>query len=132
MARAATEGFDLPPRLRSIHERAGHATPEYRTFQVPVPQGDGLDPTTLSRVIAEYAVTKSPTGLILALDVLGEGDDGEPQSIFIAEARHQDGTRLYMIQPYSVEEGVLNWHDPAGGGWQDPGDQEMILDGAFL
>ena len=42
------------------------------------------------------------------------------------------GTRLFWMQPYTVggSQGV-EWGEPVGEGWNDPGEEEMILDGAF-
>jgi hypothetical protein len=63
--------------------------------------------------------------------VVGTSDRGEPQAIFIAEARDRAGTRLFLAQPFDVAEGRIHWHPPIDGGWRDPGDDEMIIDAAF-
>jgi hypothetical protein len=130
--RAIAEDTDLPPRIRMVHERTGHATPEHRTLAVPIPEGgEGASPTVLSRSIAHFAKTRDPHCLLLILDVLGEGDDGKPQQLLIAEARDKYGTRLFMVQPFTVKDRRVNWLEPLEGGWRDPGDEEMILDAAF-
>lgn len=130
--RAVLAGSDLPPRIRSVHERVGHATPEYRTFAVPIPSGGGgASPEVLSGVIARYAEQKSPMCLLLALDAETQAEEGARHSILIAEARDLSGTRLFFLQPFRVELGRLKWEEPVGGGWRDPGEEEMILDASF-
>lgn len=130
MERAAARGVDLPPRLRSVHVRPGHSTPEYRTLSIPVPPGcAGASPDALSELIARFAAMKPATCLLLALDVLT--GDGDGASVLIAEARDQRGTRLFLMQPFRVGEGRLEWGEPQAGGWRDPADDEMILDAAF-
>lgn len=132
MERAAQAACDLPPLLRSVHERVGHATPEYRTLAIPAPeQGGGSTPEMLSQVIAQYAARRPTTCLLLALDGTSEGDDGSPLPVLIAEARDAAGTRMYWMQPFRVVEGTVLWDEPVEGGWQDPGAEELILDAAF-
>lgn len=132
LERAAGEGADLPPRIRSVHDRPGHATPEYRTLAVPIPEGaEGASPSVLSSSIARFAAQKQPHCLLLTLDALGQDEAGEPTSILIAEARDRLGNRLFFVQPFRVHERRIRWGEPFGGGWQDPGAEEMILDAAF-
>lgn len=132
LARAIAEGSDLPPRIRIVHDRPGHASPEYRTLAVPIPAAaEGASPTVLSGAIARYAASRQPACLLLTLDVVGVDENGQPQSLLIAEARDRAGTRLFLIQPFSVADGRIEWHEPLEGGWRDPGDEEMILDAAF-
>ena len=133
LERAVTEGSDIPPRIRTMHERPGHASPEYRTLAVPIPQGaEGSSPEVLSSSIASYARRRRPNCILLTLDVTGTGEDGSPQQLLIAEARDREGTRMYMLQPFTVEERRIRWQEPLNGGWQDPGEEEMILDAAFF
>lgn len=132
LERATMEGSDLPPRIRSVHERSGHATPEYRTLAVPVPDElGGKSPAELSEAIAQYAGSKHPDCLFLVLDAVMENEAGNPQPILIAEARDRLGTRLFFIQPYDQVEQKVEWAEPIEGGWRDPGREEMILDAAF-
>ena len=132
LEKATLEGSDLPPRIRCIYERAGHATPEFRTLAVPIPPGaEGGSPAVLSQVIARYTRTKSPAGLLLVLDVLGEDERGNPSSILIAEARDRLGTRMFMVQPFRISGRRVEWDEPLEGGWRDPGGEEMILDASF-
>lgn len=132
LTRTAPSGADLPPRVRSVHERAGHATPEYRTLAVPVPEdGGGASPQVLSEVIAQYAARKAPICLILAFDAVMRTAAGESQPVLLAEARDQAGTRLFLMQPFRVEGSRVRWEDPVEGGWRDPGEEEMILDASF-
>lgn len=132
LQRAIGNDADIPPRIRTANLRQGHASPEYRTLAVPIPQGaEGASPEVLSSSIANYARRRMPNCIVLALDVVGEGADGEPQPILIAEARDRSGTRMYMIQPFTVTNKRISWGEPLEGGWQDPGDEEMILDAAF-
>ena len=132
LERATAAGCDLPPRLRSVHVRAGHATPEYRTLAIPADAGSGgASPEVLSEMIARYAALRPPSCMILALDGLSQADDGSSCPILIAEARDAVGTRLFWMQPFRATGGKIEWDTPVGGGWQDPGDQELILDGAF-
>jgi len=132
MERALQEGADTPPRIRSIHERVGHATPEYRNVAIPVPEGvGGASPEILSGVIARFAAQKSPDTLLLALDLVLEAEDGTPGPVLVAEARDTAGTRLFWMQPYRVADGKVVWGEPLEGGWRDPGEEEMILDAAF-
>lgn len=122
-----------PPRLRAVHERAGHATPEFRTFNLPAPEeGTTASPELLSGLITEYSRSKAPCCLMLGLDLLMQGEDGAAQPLLVIEAKDCSGNRLFWMQPYRVEQTALAWGDPQGGGWQDPGEEEMILDGAYL
>jgi hypothetical protein len=130
--RTVGEGGGLPPRLRSIHERVGHATPEYRTLAIPVPDGVvGASPEVLSGVIARFAAVKSPDALVLAMDLVLDAGKGIAGPVLVAEARDSVGTRLFWMQPYHVDGGRVAWEEPLEGGWRDPGEEEMILDAAF-
>lgn len=130
--RAVGQQADVPPRIRSVHDRAGHATPEFRTLAVPIPPGgEGASPAVLSRVIAQYARTKSPCAILLTLDALSEDAEGNPHSVLIAEARDDAGTRLFYVQPFRQVGPRIVWGEPQTGGWADPGEEEMILDAAF-
>lgn len=127
VGRAKMDGSDTPPRIRCVHERPGHATPEFRTLNIPVPEGlGGVSPEVLSGVIARYAADKKPDCLLLALEA--ENDEGP---LLIAEARCKWGTRLFWVQPFRVGGARVEWGEPLGGGWRDPEDEEMILDAAF-
>ena len=129
--RAGVDGTDTPPRIRSIHERTGHATPEYRTLNIPVPDGaGGASPTLLSTMIARYAREKAPQCLLLAMDVVVDRGDG-PCPVLIAEARDRAGTRLFWMQPYSFDGAQVAWGEPDEGGWRDPGAEDLILDASF-
>jgi hypothetical protein len=129
---ALAAGSDTPPRVRSVHERAGHATPEFRTLAIPVPEGVGsVSPQILSGTIARYASTKHPDCLMLALEAQVEDESGTAGPVLIAEARDRAGTRLFWMQPYTVKNGRPVWGEPSDGGWRDPGEEEMILDAAF-
>lgn len=130
---AALRRNDVPPRLRSVHERAGHATPEYRTLAVQVPDGaEGASPEVLSGLIARFARAKPATCLILAFDAVMDGPDGEPRPVLIAEVRDRLDARFFLVQPFHKDErGVVRWGEPLDGGWRDPGDEEMILDASF-
>jgi hypothetical protein len=130
--RAAAAGSDIPPRIRSVHERAGHATPEFRTLAIPVPETlGGFSPEILSGAIARYAAQKSPDCLMLALQAEMAGEDGASGPVLIAEARDRLGTRLFWMQRYTLNGPRVAWDDPTEGGWRDPGEEEMILDAAF-
>jgi hypothetical protein len=132
LGKAVADGTDLPPRIRSVHDRAGHASPEYRTLAVPIPSyAEGASPTVLSSAIAHYAARRPPTCLLLTLDVIGTSDDGAPQPLFIVEARDSSGNRLFLAQPFDVVDGRIEWREPVEGGLRDPGDDEMIIDAAF-
>ena len=132
LERAVSEDADLPPRIRMVHERSGHASPEYRTLAVPIPPGgEGGSPTVLSGAIARYAATRDPHCLLLVLDVLGSDGEGPCDRILIAEARDRFGTRFFLVQPFEVNDGRVAWQEPLEGGWRDPGEEEMILDAAF-
>lgn len=132
LERAVSEGVDLPPRIRTVHDRQGHASPEYRTLAVPLPEGaEGASPGILSEAIANFAARRPPQCLLLTLDVIGTDDSGAPQPLLIAEARDRSGTRFYLMQPFSVDDQRIDWMEPLNGGWQEPGDEEMILDAAF-
>lgn len=125
-------GGGVPPRLRCIHERVGHATPEYRTLAIPVPDGvAGASPEILSGAIARFAAEKGPDCLILALDLVFDAGSGTPGPVLVAEARDGSGTRLFWMQPYRAGAGGITWEEPLEGGWRDPGEEEMILDAAF-
>lgn len=128
LERFVRRGEDTPPRLRSVHERQGHASPEYRNKAIPLPD-EGVEsfPEYLSEVIASFAREKRPDRLLLA--VAGEQEDGP---VLIAEARDGRGTRRFWMQPYRVKQGGVEWPDPLTDGWEDPGEEEMILDRAFL
>lgn len=132
LERASAEGADLPPRLRMVNIRPGQTAPELRTLAIPVPPGgEGSSPEILSSLIARYAADKPASCLLLALDVLSAAEDGSQRPLLIAEARERGGTRLFMMQPFAVQQGKVRWEEPLGGGWQDPGGEEMILDAAF-
>lgn len=130
--RAAADGCDTQPRLRSVHEKVGHATPEYRTIGITIPpEVNGASPEILAGAVARYAAAKAPERLMLAMDATMQGDDGATRPVLIAEARDQAGTRLFWMQPYEVDCRRVNWHEPVAGGWQNPGGEEMILDAGF-
>lgn len=130
--RASSEGADVPPRVRSVHDRPGHATPEFRTLVVPVPPGAAASsPEVLSDAIGAYAALKRPVALLLTVQAEMRGDDGEEWQVLIAEARDRFGTRLFLMQPYRVAGGRVTWAEPLEGGWREPGEAEMILDAAF-
>jgi hypothetical protein len=132
LGRAALEGADIPPRLRSVHEKPGHATPEFRTVAIPVPDGmGGVPPEILSGTIARYAHTKKPDCLLLAMEAEMDADGQGSRQVLIAEARDRTGTRMYWMQPYSPAGSHVDWDEPLTGGWCDPGEAEMILDAAF-
>lgn len=127
LARAAREGADLPPRIRSVHETPGHTTPEFRTLNIPIPSGMGELPIDiLSGAIARYAECKRPDRLLLAMEAEMNG-----RPVLIAEARDRASSRLYWVQPFSRAHGEIEWEPPLDGGWRDPEDQEMILDASF-
>lgn len=129
---AARSGTDVPPRLRSVHERPGHATPEYRTLAIPIDASVGASPEVLSGTIARFARAKPATCLILVLDAVMNTASGEPQPVLIGEARDRDGCRLFLMQPFHRDgSGAVAWGDPLEGGWREPGAEEMILDAAF-
>jgi hypothetical protein len=132
LEKAAGEGADLPPRLRVVNLRPGQAAPELRTLGIPLPPGgEGKSPEILSSLIARYAAEKPAACLLLALDVLSADEDGSQRPLLIAEARDRGGTRFFLMQPFRVQSGRVTWEEPLGGGWQDPGREEMILDAAF-
>jgi hypothetical protein len=119
---------EVPPRIRSVHEAAGHATPEFRTLNIPMPDGiGGASPEILSGAIARFASAKKPDRLLLALEAQVEGG-----SVLIAEARDRAGTRLFWVQPFAVKGTRVEWSEPLDGGWRDPGAEEMILDASFV
>jgi hypothetical protein len=127
IGRAKMDGSDTPPRIRSVHERPGHATPEFRTLNIPVPEAlGGVSPEVLSGTVARYAATKKPECLLLAFEAEASG---EP--VLIAEARDRWGTRLFWVQPFQVVDTHVEWGEPLGDGWRDPGEEEMILDASF-
>jgi hypothetical protein len=132
LERMVSAGMDCLPRLRSVHERAGHATAEFRTLVIPaLPGSGGLSPAVLSATIAYFAAKRAPDRLVLAMDALRQDEAGENQPVLIAEARDHAGTRLFRMQPYRIEEGRIRWEEPLNGGWVDPGVEDLILDGAF-
>ena len=132
IGRAALEGADIPPRLRSVHEKPGHATPEFRTVAIPVPDGLGsVPPEILSGTIAKYAQTRKPDCLMLAMEAEMDADGAGNRTVLIAEARDRTGTRMYWMQPYTPAGSRVDWDEPLTGGWCDPGEAEMILDAAF-
>ncbi len=132
LERAAAQGGDVPPRLRIVHERPGHATAEYRTLAVPIPPGaEGASPAVLSRVIASYAASRDPHALLLVMDVLGQDEQGKPRPLLVCEARDNVGTRLFFMQPFRQSGQRITWEESATDGWMDPGEEEMILDAAF-
>lgn len=132
LEKAAANGEDLPPRIRTVHDRTGHASPEFRTLAVPIPAAaEGASPEVLSGAIARFAEKSSPQCLLLVLDVVGTDENGEPTALFVAEARDRNGTRFFLMQPFQVENRRLVWQEPLNGGWQEPGEDEMILDAAF-
>lgn len=132
LQRTACAGHDSPPRLRSVHERPGHATPEFRTLVIPVPPGiPKLSPQILSATIAYFAAKRAPDRLMLGMDAVHSDERGAASPVLIMEARDQVGTRLFWMQPYEVENGSIRWMEPLNGGWLNPGDEEMILDAAF-
>lgn len=129
--RAVAQGADTLPRVRSVHEQAGHASPEFRTFSIPVPEtAGGASPTVLSSAIARYSRTRPAQCLLLGLDLEADSPAGG-RSVLIAEARDQAGTRLFWMQPYARDGERVVWGEPDEGGWRDPGDDELILDAAF-
>jgi len=131
--RAVAAECCTPPRLRSVHERPGHATPEYRNLAIPIPDGlGGAPPDVLSATIACYAEQKRPDRLLLAIDAATTAANGATRPVLIVEARDRAATRLFWMQSYRVDgKRVTTWDEPAGGGWRDPGDEQMILDAAF-
>lgn len=132
LEKAAVAGEDLPPRIRTVHDRPGHASPEFRTLAVPIPPAaEGASPEVLSGAIARFATRRPPQCLLLVLDVVGTDESGRPQSLFVAEARDRNGTRFFLIQPFEISDRKVVWQEPLNGGWQEPGDEEMILDAAF-
>ncbi len=127
IGRAAPLGATTPPRIRSVHETPGHATPEFRTLNIPVPEAlGGASPEVLSGAIARYAAQKKPLRILLAFEA---EMDGSP--VLVAEASDVLGTRLFWMQPFRVEGRRVAWQEPLHGGWRDPGDEEMILDASF-
>lgn len=130
LERAAVMGADLPPRIRTMHTRAGHATPEYRTLALPVEQGEA-SPDAMSHLIARWARLKPACSILLALDAVAPDPDGQTRPVLIAEARDRWGTRLFWMQGFRVVDTRVVWEEPLGGGWQDPGGEELILDEAF-
>src|SRR5687768_2565783 len=117
IGRAALEGADIPPRLRSVHEKPGHATPEFRTVAIPIPDGlGGVPPEILSGTIARYAQTKKPDCLLLAMEAEMDADGNGSRQVLIAEARDRTGTRMYWMQPYSPEGTHVDWAEPLAGG----------------
>jgi hypothetical protein len=131
IGRAARDGGDIAPRIRSVHERAGHATPEFRTLAIPLPDGFDAPPDALSGTIAHYARQRAPDCLLLAMEARVQEGEGDPRTLLIAEARDRAGTRMYWMQPFRPGAAAVDWEEPMEGGWRDPGEAEMILDAAF-
>jgi hypothetical protein len=132
IGRAAREGADIEPRIRSVHERSGHATPEFRTIAIPLPDEIGAaPPEVLSGAIAHYTARRAPDCLLLAMEAEIEEDGGSRRTLLIAEARDRAGTRMYWMQPFQSGAAAVDWDEPLEGGWRDPGEAEMILDAAF-
>lgn len=131
LERAVAAGVTMPPVLRSVHEKAAHATPEFRTVAIPVPPGcAGLGPGVLSGLIAHFAAEKEPVCLLLALDTAREGEGAG--SLFVVEARDLAGTRRVWMQPYRVQGAEVRWAEPVASGWAEPDEEEaMVLDEAF-
>ncbi len=128
LGRGKMDGSDTPPRIRCVHELPGHASPEFRTLSIPVPDGfGGMSPEVLSGSIAKYASSKKPDCLLLAF----EAETAEHGPVLIAEARCRYGTRMFWVQPYTVLPSHVEWSEPVDGGWRDPDEEEMILDAAF-
>lgn len=131
--RSAPAGTDMPPRVRCVHEKPGHTTPEFRTLAIPIPPGlGGASPEILSNTLTRFAAARKPDCMILAVEAVLAGEDGMPAPVLIAEARDRRGTRLFWLQHYRVEDGRVVWAEPVGEGWRDPGEEELILDAAFL
>jgi hypothetical protein len=129
LEQAAKLGVDLPPRVRAVFERAGHATPEYRTFAIPA--FADLSPDTLSVLISRFTRERQPIALLLAVDASTSAADGAVASVLITEARDAACTRLFRMQAYRTAGARVVWDEPTHGGWHDPGEEEMILDAAF-
>lgn len=129
--RAIGEGADLPPRMRVADSRPGHATPEFRTFLVPLPEdAGGASPEVLAQVVSRYGRNRTASCLFLTFDVLMDRG-GTTEQVLVMEARDRAGTRLFWMQPFHVRGRTVHWGEPEEGGWQDPGAAEMILDSAF-
>jgi hypothetical protein len=131
IGRAARDGGDIAPRIRSVHDRAGHATPEFRTLAIPLPDGFDAPPDVLSGAIAHYARERAPDCLLLAMEAQEQDGAGDPRTLLIAEARDRAGTRMYWMQAFRLTAAAVDWEEPLEGGWRDPGEAEMILDAAF-
>ncbi|MDR0787465.1 MAG: hypothetical protein LBG44_06320 [Gemmatimonadota bacterium] len=131
LGRAVAAGSDLPPRVRVVHDRPGHMSPEFRTLAIPAAATEGgASPTVLSGAIASYARRNPPSCLMLVLDIVAT-ENSEPRALLVGEARDRAGTRLFIVQPFSVKDRRVVWGDPLDGGWRDPGEDEMIIDEAF-
>jgi len=129
--RAAHHGSDFPPRIRTVHERPSHSTPEYRNLAIHVPPHlGGASPEALSEMIAQHVGSKPPSCLLLALEAERQ-EGGEVSSVLIAEVRDRHRTRMFWMQPFTREGGRVRWEEALDGGWRDPGEEEMILDAAF-
>jgi hypothetical protein len=129
--KAALHHSDFPPRLRMVHERPNHSTPDFRNLAIHVPAHlGGASPEALSELIAQHAGKRPPTCLLLALEAEQEAGD-QPRSLLIAEVRDRSGTRLFWMQPFSRRETRVEWGEAVDGGWRDPGEEEMILDASF-
>lgn len=133
LERATAHGCDMLPRLRTVHFREGHATPEYRTLAIPnVPGTAGASPEILGALIARFALIHPPTVMALAFDCVSRSSTGASGPVLIAEVRDIGGTRAFWLQPFTVDQSKIIWGECAAGGWQDPGEEEMILDKAFV
>ena len=120
ICRCKMDGSDAPPMIRSVHERPGHATPEYRTLTIPIPDGyGGLSPDVLSGAIAKFAAGKKPDCLLLAFEA--ENGDGP---LLIAEARCRTDAAL-LEQPYRSPTAAGVGRAPSGG-WNDPGRRSFL------
>jgi hypothetical protein len=120
------------PRMRAVHERRGHATPEFRTAVIPVAgEAAGQFPELLGRTLAQYARTRPPVALLLAIGLVGIGRNGQPTNLLILEAHDGKGTRRCWKQGYATGSRTVSWDAPELEGWFEPGEDEMILDIAF-
>lgn len=133
LAKVTGQGYDLPPRVRTAHTRVGHATPEFRTLAVPLPDcSAAAAPDAISEMIARYAAKDPPSRLFLAFVAETRlPDSSVPTPVLVMEVRDAWGTRLYQMLPFFAQGTRFAWSEPIHDGWQDPGEQEMILDAAF-
>lgn len=133
LERATVHGCDMLPRLRTVHLRDGHATPEFRTLAIPnVPGTAGASPEILGALIARFALIHPPCVMALAFDCVSKSMSGAIGPVLIAEVRDIGGTRAFWVQPFTVVQEKIVWGEAVGGGWQDPGEEELILDKAFV